>query len=100
MPLFLANVLGVAPSVIGLIEGCVYEQGQVTLDSGDVLMGPRGGRWWPRPGFLETLAAERPGADLSGFTQRQLDAIALRLNTRPRDYISGPVPATPRTDHG
>ena len=30
-------------------------------------MGPRGGRWWPRPGFVESVAAEVPGADLSGF---------------------------------
>jgi hypothetical protein len=55
----------------------------VLLDSGDVLMGPRGGRWWPRPGFVETLAAERPDADLSGFDAAHDVALAWYFGVRP-----------------
>jgi IS30 family transposase len=33
------------------------------------------------------------GTDLSGFSQRQLDAIALRLNTRPRKTLGYRTPA-------
>jgi HAD superfamily hydrolase (TIGR01509 family) len=54
----------------------------VLLDSGDVLMGPRGGRWWPRPGFLETLAAERPGVDLSDFDAAHDPALAWYFGVR------------------
>jgi HAD superfamily hydrolase (TIGR01509 family) len=54
----------------------------VLLDSGDVLMGPRGGRWWPRPGFLETLAVERPDADLSGFEAAHEPALAWYFGVR------------------
>ena len=39
------------------------------LDSGDVLMGPRGGRWWPRPGFQEVVAAKVPGLPWERFDE-------------------------------
>jgi FMN phosphatase YigB (HAD superfamily) len=48
----------------------------VLLDSGDVLMGPRGGRWWPRPGFLPIVSARLPDADLSGFEAANTAALA------------------------
>jgi FMN phosphatase YigB (HAD superfamily) len=48
----------------------------VLLDSGDVLMGPRGGRWWPRPGFLETLARQVPAVDLATFETAAEPALA------------------------
>ena len=54
----------------------------VLLDSGDVLMGPRGGRWWPRPGFVETLAAERPDADLTTFEAAHDPALAWYFGVR------------------
>ena len=39
----------------------------VLLDSGDVLMGPRGGRWWPRPGFREVVEANVAGLPWARF---------------------------------
>src|SRR5262245_30653677 len=49
----------------------------VLFDSGGVLMGPRGGRWWPIWGFEELVLAHEPNASFESLADAVEEALPL-----------------------
>ena len=59
-----------------MIEGVLF-------DSGGVLMGPRGGRWWPIHGFERVVRAHCPAASFVTLESALAPAMAYMARTHP-----------------
>jgi putative hydrolase of the HAD superfamily len=57
----------------------------VLLDSGGVLMGPRGGRWWPIYGFERIVRAHCPTASFASLESALVPAMAYMARTHPHE---------------
>jgi HAD superfamily hydrolase (TIGR01509 family) len=61
-----------------MIEGILF-------DSGGVLMGPRGGRWWPIYGFEQAVLAHAPDTSFDALDTALLPAMAYMDQTHPNE---------------
>jgi putative hydrolase of the HAD superfamily len=61
-----------------MIEGLLF-------DSGGVLIGPRGGRWWPIYGFEQAVLAHHPPASFDALDTALIPAMAYMHKTHPNE---------------
>ena len=61
-----------------MIEGVLF-------DSGGVLMGPRGGRWWPIYGFEQAVLTHVPQASFAALDTALLPALAYMNRVHPNE---------------
>jgi putative hydrolase of the HAD superfamily len=61
-----------------MIEGVLF-------DSGGVLMGPRGGRWWPIYGFEQAVLSHAPQASFAALDTALLPAFAYMDQVHPNE---------------